>query len=140
MTAIIRTYRDSDFDDVDSLWRRCFPDAPERNRAEYSIPAKLAVDDGLLLVADAAGAVAGSVMAGYDGHRGWLYAVAVDPDYRMRGIGAALVRAAEARLLELGCAKVNLQILGENAPVARFYHQLGYEIEERISMGRLLRA
>ncbi len=114
-----------------------FPDDPPRNRAVVAIPAKLAVDD-LLWVALEEGTVIGSIMAGYDGHRGWLYAVAVSPDHRRGGIGTELVRRAETALAALGCAKVNLQVRATNAVVVRFYERLGYTVEERISMGKRL--
>ena len=78
-------------------------------------------------------------MAGYDGHRGWLYAVAVLPAYRRDGIASALIREAERRLLALGCPKINLQVVAANASTAAFYEKLGYAVEERISMGKPLR-
>lgn len=119
------------------MWETVFPDDPPRNRAEVAIPAKLAVDE-LFWVALEDGAVIGSIMAGYDGHRGWLYAVAVDPGHRRGGLGSALVRHAETALETLGCGKVNLQVRATNAAVAAFYERLGYAVEERISMGRRL--
>lgn len=84
------------------------------------------------------GAVLGTILAGYDGHRGWLYSVAVDPANRRSGIGAALVRHAQRALAELGCMKVNLQIMSGNEAVAGFYEKLGFTVEARISMGKLL--
>ncbi|MBB4859999.1 ribosomal protein S18 acetylase RimI-like enzyme [Novosphingobium chloroacetimidivorans] len=132
-------YQPRHFDQVDALWQACFPDDPPRNRAAAAIPAKLALGDGLLLVAeDAAGRVLGTIMAGYDGHRGWLYAVASDPGHRGKGIGRALVEEACRRLAELGCVKVNLQVRAGNQSVAEFYRKLGFGEEARISMGRAL--
>jgi ribosomal protein S18 acetylase RimI-like enzyme len=80
--------------------------------------------------------VIGSIMAGYDGHRGWLYAVAVLNSHRRRGVGTALVRGAEDRLRSMGCSKINLQVRASNATVVEFYKRLGYVIEERMSMGK----
>jgi ribosomal protein S18 acetylase RimI-like enzyme len=77
-------------------------------------------------------------MAGYDGHRGWLYRVAVHPRHQRHGLGAALVRHAEAELIALGCPKINLQVLAGNAAVVAFYEKLGYRVEERVSMGKRL--
>lgn len=135
----IRVYQPEDFASLQALWEAVFSNDAPRNRAEHSVPAKLAYDpEGLIVAVDADGAVIGTVMSGYDGHRGWLYAVAVSPDHRGQRLGEALVRAAEARLAALGCVKVNLQIRAENAAVARFYHRLGYQVEQRISMGRVL--
>ena len=77
-------------------------------------------------------------MGGYDGHRGWVYSVAVHPKHRRRGIGGAFIRQLEAALAERGCLKVNLQVRATNAEVVAFYEKLGYVVEERISMGKRL--
>ena len=77
-------------------------------------------------------------MAGYDGHRGWIYSVAVDPAHRRKGVASALMKHAEARLTERGCVKLNLQIIGTNQAVVAFYEALGYAVEDRISMGKPL--
>jgi ribosomal protein S18 acetylase RimI-like enzyme len=98
----------------------------------------LAVERDLFFVAAVDGAVVGTVMGGYDGHRGWVYSVAVDPRHRRRGIGAALLRRLEAALTERGCLKVNLQVRAWNAGVVPFYEKLGYRVEEVVSMGKRL--
>ena len=132
-------YRAEHFAGVDALWSACFPDDPPRNRAEIAIPAKLALADGLLFVAEGPGGeVQGTVMAGYDGHRGWLYAVAVDPGLQGRGIGRALVEHACAELAGRGCLKVNLQVRDGNERAAAFYEAIGFAREPRISFGRTL--
>ena len=136
----VEPYRETHFDGVRDLWREAFPDDPPHNRAEAAIAAKLAVQPDLLLVALDGGQVVGTTMAGYDGHRGWLYAVAVRKSHRHTGIGRLLVEQAEQRLARLGCAKVNLQVRTENAAVTAFYRSLGYEVEERVSMGKRLPA
>jgi ribosomal protein S18 acetylase RimI-like enzyme len=137
-TVRIEPYRDAHFSGVDALWREAFPDDPPRNRAAAAIPEKLAVQPELLLVALDGDDVVGTAMAGYDGHRGWLYSVAVRRTHRRRGIGALLVREAEARLTALGCRKVNLQVRSTNAVVVAFYEALGFEVEERVSLGKRL--
>jgi ribosomal protein S18 acetylase RimI-like enzyme len=134
----IEPYRAGHFADVSALWREAFPDDPPWNAAEIAIPAKLAVQPELFLVALDGTRTIGSIMAGYDGHRGWLYAVAVRASHRRRGIGAALVRAAEERLHALGCRKVNLQVRATNRVVVEFYERLGYAAEERVSLGKRL--
>lgn len=75
-------------------------------------------------------------MAGYDGHRGWLYAVAVLKSHQRQGIGRALIQEAERRLAALGCSKINLQIRASNRGVTKFYAGLGYAVEDRVSMGK----
>jgi ribosomal protein S18 acetylase RimI-like enzyme len=137
MTRIVAFHADH-FGGVASLWIEAFPDDPARNRAENAIPAKLAVQPELFLVAEDGSEVVGTVMGGYDGHRGWLYSVAVRASHRRTGIGSALVREAETRLKTLGCGKINLQVRAGNEAVAQFYRRLGYEVEERISMGKCL--
>jgi ribosomal protein S18 acetylase RimI-like enzyme len=132
----VETYRPEMEAQVDALWREAFPDDPPRNRAAVAIPAKLVVQPDLLLVATEDGAVVGTVMAGYDGHRGWLYAVAVRQSHRRGGIGRKLIAEAEARLAKIGCTKINLQVRATNDAVVGFYRGLGYAVEERISMGK----
>lgn len=122
--------------EVIALWRSVFGYETAHNRPGLAIDRKLAVQDGLFFVATRGGVVVGTIVAGYDGHRGWLYSVAVDPSHRMRGVGTALVRHAERALTERGCMKINLQILADNESVAGFYRSLGYSIEPRISMGK----
>jgi ribosomal protein S18 acetylase RimI-like enzyme len=75
-------------------------------------------------------------MTGYDGRRGWLYAAAVLNSRQGRGIGKALIREAEDRLIALGCRKINLQIRSTNTSVVSFYRKLGYDVGDRVSMGR----
>ncbi|RYD93316.1 MAG: GNAT family acetyltransferase [Sphingomonadales bacterium] len=134
----IVSYRPDLFEGVKALWEEAFPDDPPRNRAEAAIPAKLAVQPDLLLVAIKDDVVIGTAMAGYDGHRGWLYSVAVRGDQRRRGVGTALIARAETMLKALGCGKINLQVRATNAAVARFYEALGYAVEDRISLGKNL--
>jgi ribosomal protein S18 acetylase RimI-like enzyme len=72
----------------------------------------------------------GTAMAGYDGHRGWVYYLAVDPAYRRNGIGTALMEKAEGLLVQKGCPKLNLQIRADNSDLQAFYERLGYTVEE----------
>ena len=87
-------------------------------------------------MAEDSGEVVGTAIAGYDGHRGWLYSVAVKASRQRTGIGAMLVEEAEQRLKRLGCGKINLQVRSRNEPVIGFYRRLGYEVEDRVSMGK----
>jgi ribosomal protein S18 acetylase RimI-like enzyme len=131
-------YAEPHFDGVAALWQEAFPNPLPWNAPEVTISAKLAMQRDLFLLAIDGNDVIGSVLAGYDGHRGWLYAIAVFKTHQRRGVGSALVREAERRLLELGCVKINLQVQTANAAVTSFYRRLGYEAEERISMGKRL--
>lgn len=129
-------YDDLHFEGVKALWRAAPLDLRDWRAPEIAIPAKIALQRELFLIAVHGDLVIGTTMAGYDGHRGWLYSVAVLPAYRRAGIGSALLREAEKRLLALGCMKINLQVVLANYSVVAFYRKLGYAIEERISMSR----
>lgn len=130
-------YSDTDHrQQVMALWSTVLGYETGHNSPGLAIDRKLAVQDGLFFLAMAEGVVIGTVMAGYDGHRGWLYSVAVHPLHRKQGLGAALVRFAEQALIERGCMKINLQIVSGNERVSAFYRALGYEVEPRISMGK----
>lgn len=133
---LVRAYRPADRESLITLWARVFPDDPPWNAPELMIDHKLAVEPELLLVGEVESQVAGAIIGGYDGVRGWLYHLAVAPESRRRGFASQLVRAAEERLRRLGCSKVNLQVRETNREVIAFYRALGYAVEERVSMGR----
>jgi ribosomal protein S18 acetylase RimI-like enzyme len=122
--------------------RRCgaevFAYSAPHNHPLNLIRQKRAYEPHLFFVALADDRLVGTVMGGYDGHRGWLYCLAVDAAVRGRGIGGQLVRRLEDTLAEKGCQKINLQVLATNAATVDFYRTLGYAIEERVSMGKLL--
>ena len=130
----LRAYQNDDWQALIDLWQRVFPDDPPHNDPSQVISAKRAVDD-LIFVALEEDSIVGAVMAGYDGHRGWLYAVAVDHPHRRHGIARRLVAYALDALRQLGCIKVNLQIRSDNAQVVALYESLGFCVEDRISMG-----
>ena len=102
------------------------------------IETKLRVQPELLLVGEDGTSIVGAVIAGFDGVRGWIHHLAVAPEFRRRGLATQLVRAAEDGLRRLGCSKINLQVRATNRQVVAFYRSLGYEVEERVSMGRRL--
>ena len=136
----IRQFCESDRTDLIKLWHTVFPDDPSHNEPSKVIEAKLAIDK-LIFIAEHEGLMIGACMAGYDGHRGWLYAVAVLKEQRRSGAGAALVKQAIQAIQALkvmGCIKVNLQIRATNTEVAAFYESLGFVIEERLSMGTFI--
>ncbi|MDC7125442.1 MAG: GNAT family acetyltransferase [Spirochaetales bacterium] len=124
---------------VITLWKSVFGYPDRRNEPDLVISKKIEIDDQLY-VAVVAEQVIGTIMTGYDGHRGWIYSLAVLPEYRKIGIGSQLLKHAEESLTEMGCMKINLQIMNENAAVKAFYKKNGYEVEERISMGKQINA
>lgn len=133
--CVVRVFRDGDEAAVAALWDRVFPDPAPRNAPARVIEQKRHTQPELFFVAERAGEIVGTALAGDDGHRGWLHLVAVSPEHRGADIGAALVREAVARLRERGVTKVNLQVRTDNAAVVRFYESLGFQVEERISLG-----
>ena len=136
----IRTYTESDQDNVIGLWRSVFPDAPAHNDPVLDIDRKLSTQPELFLVALRGESLVGTCMGGFDGHRGWVYFVAVHPEFRRQGIASHLMRELEARLLKLGCPKLNLQVRDAAPEATLFYERLGYSIEKRTSMGKVLGA
>jgi ribosomal protein S18 acetylase RimI-like enzyme len=134
----ILSYGDTHFAAVKTLWERSYPNDPPWNRAETVIPNKMATQPDLFVVALDGDEVVGAALAGYDGHRGWLYSVTVAGAHHRLGVGSALVRELEDRLAALGCHKINLQVRSLNMSLVSFYHSLGYASEDRVSMGRRL--
>jgi ribosomal protein S18 acetylase RimI-like enzyme len=135
---IVRSYHETDAGALEQLWAEAFPDDPPANAPALMIHSKLRVQPELLLVCSINKRLIGAIIAGFDGVRGWLYHLAVTADWQRQGVGTQLVRAAEVRLAELGCKKVNLQVRSTNSAVVAFYARLGYQVEERVSMGRRL--
>ena len=138
---LIRPFRlDIDRSATIALWKSVFSYTAPHNEPGLAIDNKVAMDDGLFFVACNGNEIVGTVMAGYDGHRGWIYSLAVRPDQQKQGVGKRLMVHAEAALSELKCPKVNLQVLDSNTGVVEFYKRLGYAIEPRVSMGKLLKS
>lgn len=135
---LIRSFLPEDKAAVIALWQDIFSVDSPHNDPQTSLDKKLRHDRDLLLVAVIDDGVVGTVIGGYDGHRGWIYSLAVKPELRRRGIASTLVNAIEEKLVALGCLKVNLQVLASNADVITLYEGLGYHVEERISMGKRL--
>jgi len=133
----IRTFELNDSAAVIALWKACGLTRPWNN-PELDIQRKLSVKDELFLVAEIDQRIIGSVMGGYDGHRGWINYLAVDPDIRKQGTGRALMDAVQARLLKLDCPKINLQVRQGNDAVAAFYEAIGYIDDECRSFGKRL--
>jgi ribosomal protein S18 acetylase RimI-like enzyme len=139
----IRTVVASDIDAIVAFWREVFPEYNDPTRLQRdprtNIVRKLAFGDGLFWLAEEAGQVVGTVMAGYDGHRGWLYSLGVHPSRREHGIGRLLLSHAEIALKKLGCPKVNVQVLQTNEGSQAFWQAAGYKADPVTSYGRRLR-
>lgn len=134
----IFTYSNQHHDGVVKLWHEDSPAPSPWNEPHYVINAKLSFQPELFFVAVQDDEVIGTVMCGYDGRRGWIYSLVVDPKHRRKGFGITLMKRAEESLISLGCVKINLQIRSTNSEVQKFYVALGYNTEDRISMGKQL--
>jgi ribosomal protein S18 acetylase RimI-like enzyme len=134
---IIRTFHHDDTAGVVSLWKACELTRPWNN-PELDIQRKLSANDDLFLVADDDGQIVGSIMGGYEGHRGWINYLAVDPSLQKQGLGRELMETVEARLLDKGCPKINLQVRTGNDAVIAFYEAIGYSDDKCISFGKRL--
>ena len=122
---------------VIALWRAC--DLTRRwNPPERDIELCRQSGHGTLFVAEAADRVVGSIMVGHDGHRGWVYYVAVDPDFRHKGYGRVIMDAAENWLRARGIEKLQLMVRPDNSQVQAFYQSLGYLEQERIVYAKWL--
>jgi len=133
----IRPYRPADEDAVVALWDRCGLLRPQ-NDPRKDIHRKLKVSPELFLVGALGSNVIATAMAGYEGHRGWISYLGVDPAFQQRGYGREIVLRAEELLRERGCPKINLQIRASNQEVIDFYHRLGFSIDDVLSMGKRL--
>lgn len=135
----IRAFEEGDTDEVVALWRLCGLTRPW-NDPHRDIERKLLVQRELFLVGveEGNGEVIASIMAGYEGHRGWVNYLAVHPDARGAGHGRALMNEVEALLLGRGCPKVNLQVRRDNAEALAFYAAIGYAVDDAVSLGKRL--
>ena len=125
----VRAYREADLSDVVNLWKTVFPEDPPWNDPRTVIRRKLGVRRDLFLVGHSNGQLVATVIAGFDGFRGWVYHLAVAPGRRRRGLGRKIMAAAESRLRA---------VRASNEEVIEFYQTLGYMIEERTSMSKRL--
>lgn len=137
-TLVIRPYEPRDEEQVIDLWFRCDLIVPWNNPRQ-DIERKLKVNPELFLVGELGGSLVATCMVGYEGHRGWINYLATDPDYRLRGIAARMMMAAEERLMAMGCPKINLQVRAGNDGAIRFYEAIGYVLDDIRNMGKRLR-
>ena len=133
----VRPFRESDRSQVIELWKACGLTRPW-NDPDKDISRKLAVQPELFFVGEVESKVIASAMAGYDGHRGSIYYLAVSPRCQGRGFGKALMHKAEAALLAMGCPKLNIVVRSSNEAVLAFYSRLGYAADDVVSIGKRL--
>ena len=133
----IRAYRESDQDAVVALWRECGLVVPWNDPLQ-DIHRKLRFQREMFLVGSLHSRLVATVMAGYDGHRGWINYLAVATEYRKRGLGRRLMDEAETHLRYMGCPKINLQVRSSNIDVVTFYKSIGYSVDDVVSMGKRL--
>lgn len=133
----VREYRPADEPSVIRLWTQCGLTRPW-NDPRKDILRKLSVQPNLFLVGLIDGRIVASVMAGFDGHRGWVNYLAVAEKHRNRGLGRTLMQRVETALEGMGCPKLNIQIRAANAAVVAFYEKLGYARDETIVLGKRL--
>ncbi|HVN47274.1 MAG TPA: GNAT family acetyltransferase [Bacteroidota bacterium] len=134
---LIRPFKIEDEHAVITLWQQCGLIRPW-NDPHRDIQRKLKVNPDLFLVGVIESEIVASVMAGYEGHRGWLNYLAVAPEFQHRGLARKIAAEAEQRLQKTGCPKINLQIRSSNLKVIEFYKHLGYAVDDVVSMGKRL--
>jgi ribosomal protein S18 acetylase RimI-like enzyme len=133
----IRIFRQDDFEKVITLWERCDLLRPW-NDPEMDIERKYHHSPDLFLVAEIGDEIVGSVMGGYDGHRGSVYYLGVHPEFRGRGIANAMLNRLEKKLIARGCPKILISVREDNDMVIGMYERLGYEQQDVVSLGRRL--
>jgi ribosomal protein S18 acetylase RimI-like enzyme len=133
----IRAFEPGDETAIVALWHECGLTRPW-NDPHKDIARKLTEQPDLFLVGTIGDEVVASAMVGFDGHRGWVYYLAVAERHRKRSFGRALMQEAERLLVERGCPKLNLQVRSTNAGVIEFYRRLGYVQDEAVSLGKRL--
>ena len=133
----IAAIEDNDVASVVALWQRCGLTRPWNDPAADIALARSGPNATVLVGRDGS-AVAASVLAGHDGHRGWVYYVAVHPDYQHKGYGRVIMDAAENWLRGRGIEKMQLMVRPDNRGVQAFYQSLGYFEQERIIFAKWL--
>ena len=135
--VIIRDFVPLDTASVITLWDACGLTRPW-NDPQKDISRKMTDRNGCFWVAEESGVIVGSIMVGYDGHRGSVNYLAIAPEHQRSGLGAKLMRRGEAFLIERGCPKVSFCVRKNNEAVLAFYRQLGYEIDDIHFLGKRL--
>jgi len=135
----IDCYRASDEAELLALWQACGLIVPWNN-PHTDIARKTADSPGLFFTGRIGERLVASCMAGYDGHRGWIYYLAVHPSVQHRGYAAQLITHSESKLLELGCPKLELMVRNSNQAVIGFYQSIGYNLDPVVVLSKRLQA
>jgi ribosomal protein S18 acetylase RimI-like enzyme len=138
MSLTVKSALAEDEPAVVALWHACGLVAPTNDPVADFRFAKAGPSSDVLVAVDASGEIAGSVMVGHDGHRGWLYYVAASPASRGEGVGRQIVQAAEDWLRQQGVWKAQLLVRDTNTKVVSFYEHLGFEVSPRVVMSKVL--
>jgi len=133
----IRSFQPADAEAAIALWERCGLTRPW-NDPRKDIARKLRVQPELFLVGEIDGRIVATAMAGYEGHRGWVNYLAIEPAAQRSGLGRALMTEIERLLLDRGCPKLNVQVRATNASAVEFYRSLGYALDDVVSLGKRL--
>ena len=131
----IRAAGDRDIEDIVSLWHAAGLTVPHNDPYEDILFCR-ASRHGAVLLGTVGGVIVASVLVGHDGHRGWIYYVAVDPDHQGQGHDASILAAGEAWLTTRGVPKAQLIIRETNTRVRAFYDAHGYAEEPRLIMSK----
>jgi ribosomal protein S18 acetylase RimI-like enzyme len=124
-------------DDVIDLWNRCNL-LRSWNDPKKDIKRKLKVNPELFLLGFIDNRLIATVVGGYDGHRGWINYLAVDPAYMQKGFGKQMMEVVEEKIGALGCPKINIQVRADNEDTLKFYESIGYKMDKVVSMGKRL--
>ena len=137
MNILIKSYRESDKQDIIQLWKECGLIVPWNN-PQRDIERKVSTQPELFLVGSINDEIIATAMVGYDGHRGWVYYLAVLPKYQKYGFGKQMMNSAEGYLKKMGCPKINIMVRDTNLDVINFYESVGYKTEAITTFGKRL--
>jgi len=134
---ILRAYQSSDERKVIQLWQQCGLIVPWNNPQE-DIKRKMADSPDMFIIGEIDDALVSTCMYGYDGHRGWVYYLAVKPELQRKRMASEMMKYVEDKLKSLGCPKINLMVRETNTSVKTFYYSIGYNDDPVVVLSRRL--
>ena len=134
---MFRKFKKTDTDAVIKLWETCKLIIPWNDPIK-DIKRKLSIKDNLFIIGEINNKIIATAMAGYDGHRGYIYYLAVLPELQKKGIGSSVLSIIEKKLYKLGCPKINLFVRNTNIKVKAFYKTNNYEMQDSQIYGKRL--